>query len=76
MVNVNKIVISDKFEHSDNGCKYFIGYEDNDTIRPLSIALTQTSGYIKCFDNGGKNMPFKIEDDNVLVKYNKICNKI
>ena len=33
------------------------------------------SGYIKYFDNGGKNMSFKIEDDNVLVKYYKIWNK-
>ena len=75
-MDVNKIVISDQFQHSDNGSKYFIGYEDTDTIRPLSIALPQMSGYIKCFDNRGKNMSFKIEDDNVLVKYNKICNKI
>ena len=29
------------------------------------------SGYIKCFENGGKNMSFIIKDDNVLDKYNK-----
>ena len=34
------------------------------------------SGYIKYFDNGGKNMTFKIENDNVLIKYNEIWNKI
>ena len=34
------------------------------------------SGYIKYFDDGGKNMSLKIEDDNVLVKYNQIWNKI
>ena len=34
------------------------------------------SEYIKYFDDGRKNMTFKIEDDNVLVKYNKIWNKI
>ena len=34
------------------------------------------SGYIKYFDNGGKNTPFMIEDDSVLVKYNEIWNKI
>ena len=33
------------------------------------------SGYIKYFDNSGKNMSFKVEDDNVLVKYN-IWNEI
>ena len=34
------------------------------------------SGYIKYFDNGGKNKSFKIEDDEVYVKYNQIWNKI
>ena len=34
------------------------------------------SGYIKYFDNGEKNMTFKIENDNVLIKYNEIWNKI
>ena len=34
------------------------------------------SGFIKYFDNGGKNMTFKIENDNVLIKYNEIWNKI
>ena len=34
------------------------------------------SGYLKYFDDGGKNISFKIEDDNVLVKYNEIWNKI
>ena len=29
------------------------------------------SGYIKYFENGGKNMSFMIEDDIVLVKYNE-----
>ena len=33
------------------------------------------SGYIKYFENGGKNMSFVIKDD-VLDKYNKIWNKI
>ena len=34
------------------------------------------SGYIKYFDNEGKNMSRMIEDDSVLVKYNDIWNKI
>ena len=29
------------------------------------------SGYIKYFENGGKNMSFMIEDDIALVKYNE-----
>ena len=32
--------------------------------------------WIKYFENGGKDMSFKIEDDEVYLKYNKIWNKI
>ena len=64
LVNTNKIVVSDKFKHNDDDFKYFIGYlHDDDVIRPLCIILPQMSGYIKYFDNGGKNMSFKIEDE-------------
>ena len=42
-VEVNK----KEFKHSDNGFKYFVGYKDDDIIRPLCIVLPQMSGYIK-----------------------------
>ena len=34
------------------------------------------SGLIKYFDNGGKNMSFKIEDESAYLKYTEIWNKI
>ena len=34
-VNINQI--SGKFKHSDDGFKYFIGYKEDDVVRPLSI---------------------------------------
>ena len=34
------------------------------------------SGYIKYFEYSSKNMSFKIEDEGVYLKYNKIRNKI
>ena len=34
------------------------------------------SGYIKYFENGGKNMSFVIKDDDVSGKYNEIWEKI
>ena len=34
------------------------------------------SGYKTYFDDGGKNMSFKIEDDDIFSKHNKIWNKI
>ena len=39
LVDTDKIVISDKFKHSDNGSKYFIGYLDDNIIRSLCIIL-------------------------------------
>ena len=56
LVDINKIVISDKCKHRDKGLKYFIGYKDDDTVRPLSIILPQMSGYIKYLENGRKNV--------------------
>ena len=76
LLNVNQILKSDKFGHSDKGFKYFIGYKDYNIIRSLCIILPQMSGFIKYFDNGGKNMSLMIQDDSVLVKYNEIWNKI
>ena len=61
LVNTNKIVTSEKFKHSDDRSKLFIGYlqDDDYVIRPSCIISPQMSGYIKYFDNGGKNMSFK-----------------
>ena len=50
LVDTDKIVISDKFRHGDNGFKYFIGYLSDKIIRPLCIVFPQISGYIKYFD--------------------------
>ena len=68
--------MSDKFKHSDDGFKYFIGYKEGEIVKPLCIILPQMSGYIKYFKNGGKNMSFMVKDDSVLNKYNEIWDKI
>ena len=46
-VNVDQIAVSDKFKHSDEGFKYFIGYQESEIVKPLCIILPQMSGYIK-----------------------------
>ena len=46
------------------------------TPRSLCIIFSQMSGYIKYFNDVGKNMSFKTKDDNVFLKYNEIWNKI
>ena len=76
LVNVDQIVVSDKFKHSDDGFKYFIGYKEGEIVKPLCIILPQMTGYIKYFENRGKNMSFVIKDDDVLNKYNEIWDKI
>ena len=75
-VDLDQIVVSDKFKHNDEGLKYFIGYQKGENVKPLCIILPQMDGYIKYFDNGGKNMSFMIEDDEVWDKYDKIWNVI
>ena len=76
LVTIYRIVISDKFKHSDDGSKYFIGYQRGEIVKPLSIILPQMMGYIKYFENSGKNMSFLIKDDSMLNKYNEICIKL
>ena len=76
LVNVDQIVVSDKFKHSDDGFKYFIGYKEGEIVKPLCIILPQMTGYIKYFENGDKNIFFAIKDDDVLGKYNKLWDKI
>ena len=44
------------------GYKYFIGYKEDEIIRPLCIILPQMNGYIKYFENGRKNMSFLIKN--------------
>ena len=48
-VNVDQIVVSDKFKHSDEGYKYFNGYQEDEIVKPLCIILPQMSAYIKYF---------------------------
>ena len=37
LVNVDQIVVSDKFKHSDGNFKYFIGYKEGEIVKPLLI---------------------------------------
>ena len=70
-VDLDQIVVSCKFKHNDKEFKHFIGYLENGIVQPLCIILPQISGYIKYFENGGKNISFLIKDDEVWGKYDK-----
>ena len=70
------INVSYKFKHNDEGFKYFIGYLEGETVKPLCIILPQMSRYIKYFENGSKNMSSLIKDDKAWDKYDKIWDAI
>ena len=71
-MDLGKIVVSNKWKINDTTYKYLCGYLNNDVIQPLCVILPQMSGYIKYFDDGGKNMSFVTDDKEVYKKYNEI----
>ena len=75
-VNVDHIVVSDKFKHNNEGFKHFIGYLKDGIAKPLCIVVPQMSGYIKYVENGSKNMSFLIKDDNLWDKSAEIWDAI
>ena len=75
-VNVNKIVVSDKFNHNEDCFKYFIGYQKGEIVRPLCIILPQMNGCTKYFEYGNSNMSFFIKDDEVGEKFEQIWDAI
>ena len=75
-VDLSKIVVSSRWKRNDTTYKYFCGYLNNDVIQPLCVILPQMSGYTKYFDNGGKNMSFVTDNEEVYEKYNEIWNVV
>ena len=61
----NNVRLNKKIKHSDKSFKYFIGYQEDEIVKPLCIILPQISGYIKYF-----------EDDEVWEKYEQIWHVI
>ena len=45
-----------------NSFKYFLGYNDNDVIRPLYLGLSQMTGYINKFDKNKIAKSLMIKD--------------
>ena len=86
--DLDNILVSKKEPYgTKNSLKYLIGYndddddgdddddDDDDVIRPLCIKLPQTIGYVKDFDTI-KKISFKVSDNKLLKKNNKIWEKI
>ena len=74
VINVNKIILSDKISFGKKNFKYFIGYKVAKKVRPFCIVLPKMSAYKKDFDKT-KCMSFLIKDENLLEKYNEIWKK-
>ena len=77
-IDVNKILVSKKEKYGKyNSFKYFIGYNDNDVIKPLYLGLSQMTGYINKFDenkNKNKNkitISLKVKDKKLLKNFKK-----
>ena len=78
-IDVNKILISKKEPYGKNDSLiYFIGYNDNDGIRPLCLKLSKMTGYINEFiENKNKIiMSLRVNDEQLFKKYNKIWKKV
>ena len=75
-VDLDKIVVSNKWKINETTYKYLCGYLNNDAIQPLCVILPQMHGYLKYFDDGGKNMTFVTDNEKVYDKYNEIWEVI
>ena len=72
-----KVLVSKKVQYGKyNSIKHFIGYNDNDVIRPLYLGLSQMTGYINKFDENKITMSLMVKDKQLLKNYNKIWKKI
>ena len=60
-LNVNHLIISKRLKNNNDTYKYFIGYNYEDKIRLFYIVLPQIIGYIKYFENGSRNISFKMK---------------
>ena len=75
-IDVNKILVSKKEPYGTrDALKYFIGYNDNDVIRPLCLRLPRMTGYAKSF-NENAAIPFRVNSKQLLKSYNKIWEKV
>ena len=76
-IDFNKISVSKKEQYGKNNSSiYFIGYNDNDVIRPLCLKLSKMTGYINKFVKNEISMSLLVKNKQLLKSYNKILKKI
>ena len=75
-IDVDKTLFSKKEPYgTKNALKYFIGYNDNDVIRPLCLRLLQMTGYAKKI-NENVTMSFRVNKNQLVKNYNKIWERV
>ena len=75
-IDVINILVSKKEPYgTKSSSKYFIGYNDNDIIRPLCMKLPKMTGYARKF-NENVTMSFKVNDKQLFKSYNRIWEKV
>ena len=77
--DIDMLVSKKESYDTKNSHKYFMGYNDDDVVRPLCIKLPHMTGYVKYFDSN-KTISFKVNDNKLFKKYKEIweraCNLI
>ena len=67
-IDAEKILVSKKESYGKKGSiKYFVGYNDEDVMRPLCVKFPQMVGYVKNFD-GNKMKSFRVNDKKMWKK--------
>ena len=75
-IDVNKILVSKKEQYGkNNSFIYFIGYNDNDVIRPLCLKLSKMTGYIYKSGENKIAMSLMVKNKQLLKNFNKIWKK-
>ena len=69
-------MVSNKISFGKKYYKYFIGYLDENRIKPLTIVLLKTNAYVKSYEDESKWIYFSIEEEELSKKYNDIWNNI
>ena len=65
-VDLSKIIVSSRWKINDTAYNFFCGYLNDNAIKTLCVNLPQVNGYIKYFDDGGKNMSFVTDGEKNL----------
>ena len=74
-IDINEIVLSNKFPFGKQDFKYLINYKDNKEIRPLFIFFPEMSIY-KRYSDKTKCMYFMVKEENIFDKCMTIWGKV